>query len=126
MSAWRHPLLPVGLILMLFGVGNWYTGVDKGAEYEQLLATGKLTSSVADYDDFPELDASTTGMLLGTLRDGSDESTLLTAKLDFYRVLQSGGRLFVLVGLFCVAAGLTRFWYRRHVAERGALPARRG
>jgi hypothetical protein len=34
------------------------------------------------------------------------------AKLDFYRVVYSGGRLLTLLGMFCVAAGVIHFWYR--------------
>ena len=117
MSALRHPLLPVGVLLVLLGFGNWYIGKDKAGEYEELLATGKLPSPVEAFDEFHELDARTSATLLRSLQRGSDESALVNAKLDFYKVVQSGGRILVLVGLFCAAAGVVRS-YRQRVALR--------
>jgi hypothetical protein len=121
MNALRHPLLPVGLLLVVLGFGNWYTGKDKGSEYDELLSTGKLPSAAEPFEEFRELDARTSATLLRSLQRGSDESALVNAKLDFYKVVQSGGRIFVLLGLFCTAAGLVRS-YRQHVADRTAAP----
>ena len=118
MLALRNPLLPVGLLLVIMGLGNWYTGINKGAEYEQLLANTSSPAAAVQFDDFRELNARTTATLLSPLRRGSDERRLISAKLDFYRVVQSGGRIFILLGLFCTAAGLIRSWYRRHLSER--------
>jgi hypothetical protein len=128
MNALRHPLLPVGLLLVLLGFGNWYTGKDKGAEYEELLAAGKLPSPAEPFEEFRELDAHTSATLLRSLQRGSDESALVNAKLDFYKVVQSGGRILILVGLFCAAAGLVRSYRQRVVGRRTAAlrePARR-
>ena len=124
MSALRSPLLPVGLLLVIIGFGNWYTGQDKGAEYERLLATGNLPAPVEQFADFHELNAHTTATLLSALQRGTDEYTIVNAKLDFYKVVQSGGRLFILFGLFCAAAGMIRSWYRQRQAERGMLAPR--
>ena len=122
MGALRNPLMLVGLILIVIGFGNWYTGVDKGAEYERLLATWSLPTPVDDYEDFEHLNARTATTLLDPLQRGSDEYTLANAKLDFYKVVQSGGRLLILLGLFCSAAGAVRSWQRRRLEERGAGP----
>jgi|ERR1700687_5508455 len=120
MLAWRNPLLPIGVLLMILGFGNWYTGVGKGSEYEQLLAAGHLQAPVQDFDGFTQLGTRTNSTLLSSLQRGSDHPALANAKLDFYKVVQSGGRILVLVGLFCAAAGLIHSWYRHRVAERGA------
>jgi hypothetical protein len=122
----RSPLVLVGILLIIVGFGNWYTGVDKGAEYERLLAAGNLPTAVDDYEDFHQLTARTTATLLGPLQRGSDEYTLANAKLDFYKVVQSGGRMFALLGLFCSAAGVIRSWQRRRIAERSPLPEQPG
>jgi hypothetical protein len=122
MGALRNPLMLVGLVLIVIGFGNWYTGVDKGAEYERLLATWSLPTPVDDYEDFEHLNARTATTLLDPLQRGSDEYTLANAKLDFYKVVQSGGRLLILLGLFCSAAGAVRSWQRRRLEERGAAP----
>jgi hypothetical protein len=109
----RSALLPIGLLLVVIGLGNWYTGLTQGAQHEELLATGKLPAPVASFDDFPELNAHTTATLLKPLQRGSDQHTLVSAKLDFYKVVQSGGHILVLLGLFCSAAGVVRTWYRQ-------------
>ena len=119
MSTLRSPLLPVGLLLVIIGFGTWYTGQDTGAEYEQLLAAGNLPAPVEQFEDFRELDARTTATLLTALQRGADEYTIVNAKLDFYKVVQSGGRLLILLGLFCAAAGMIRSWYRQRQADRG-------
>ena len=126
MRTLRSPLILVGVLLIILGFGNWYTGVDKGAEYERLLAAGNLPAAVDDYDDFHQLTARTTATLLGPLQRGSDEYTLANAKLDFYKVVQSGGRMLALLGLFCTAAGVIRSWQRRRIAERGPVPVPNG
>jgi uncharacterized membrane protein len=123
MTRLRSPLILVGGALIIIGAGNWYTGVDKGAEYERLLAAGNLPTPVDDYEDFHHLTARTAATLLAPLQRGSDEYTLANAKLDFYKVVQSGGRLLMLLGLFCSVAGLMHPWQRRHAGEHDELPA---
>ncbi len=123
MSWLRSPLILVGVALIIIGAGNWYTGFDKGAEYERLLAAGNLPSAVDDYEDFHNLTARTAATLLAPLQRGSDEYTLANAKLDFYKVVQSGGRMLMLLGLFCAAAGAIRSWQRRRGSERDELLA---
>jgi len=118
MSAFRHPLLPVGLLLIILGIGNWWTGSARGREYEELLARGPLPGNLATFDEFRELTPRTNAMLLNPIQRGSDESTFANAKLDFYKIVQSGGRVLVLGGLFCAATGIFRAWYRqRHEAR---------
>jgi len=109
----RNPLLPVGLLLVILGFGNWYTGRDKGAQYEERLATGNIPAPAVHFDEFRELDAHTTATLLSPLQHGSDQHALIATKLDFYKVVRSGGRILILLGLFCIAAGLIRSWYRQ-------------
>jgi hypothetical protein len=123
MPALRNPLLPIGLLLVILGFGNWYTGRDKGAEYEELLATGDIAAPAVPFEEFRELNAHTTATLLTPLQRGSDQHTLVTTRLDFYKVVQSGGRILILLGLFCAAAGLTRSWYRERGERESASEA---
>jgi len=113
MALWRNPFFPVGLFLVVLGLSNWYTGRDKSVEYEQLLLAGKLPAPTQHFAEFPELNAHTTATLLRPLQRGNDAQTLVGTKLDFYRVVQSGGRMLVLVGLFCAAAGLIHSYRQR-------------
>ena len=119
MSVLRNPLLPVGLVLLGLGFGNWYTGRDKVLEHEQLLAAEAPPARVESFEEFRELDGRTNAALLRPLQGGNDAAAIINAKLDFYKVVQSGGRILMLVGLFCAAAGLIHSWYRQHLAERG-------
>jgi len=119
----RNPLFPVGLVLMMLGFGNWYTGLDKTREHEELLAARTESAPEGNFDEFRELNARTNATLLRTLQRGSDESTIINTKLDFYKVVQSGGRMLMMLGLFCTAAGVIHTWYRRRVAERDLASA---
>ncbi len=125
MSVLRQPLLPTGLLLIVLGFGNWFTGLDKGREYEALLAAGKIAPPVEHFEDFQELNAHTTATLLSNLQRGSDEHSIVNSKLDFYKVARSGGRILILLGLFCIVASVVRSWYRQHREER-QLPLRQG
>ena len=120
MAAFRNPLLPVGLLLVILGFGNWWTGCARGHEYEVLLASGPLPANLAAFEEFDEIDARTNVTLLDPIQRGNDESTFANAKLDFYKVVQSGGRVLVLAGLFCAATGLFHAWYRQRHMERSS------
>ncbi len=113
MALWRNPFFPVGLFLVLLGLGNWYAGRDKCVEYEQLLAAGRLPAPAQQFADFPELNAHTTATLLQPLQRGNDAQMLAGTRLDFYRVVRSGGRMLILAGLFCAAAGLIHSYRQR-------------
>jgi hypothetical protein len=123
MSAFRNPLLPVGLLLVILGVGNWWTGYARGHDYEMLLAGGPLPANLADYDEFDELTGRTNTTLLAPIQRGNDESTFVNAKLDFYKLVQSGGRMLCLAGLFSAVTGLLHAWYRQRHTQRNATPA---
>jgi uncharacterized membrane protein YidH (DUF202 family) len=118
MRTWRNPLLPIGLLLVILGCGNWYAGKHQIEEHERLLATGDIPAPATHFEEFRELTAHTTATLLSPLQHGSDQHTLISGKLDFYKVVQSGGRMLILLGLFCAAAGMIRTWYQQR-AERG-------
>ena len=118
MSALRNPLVPLGFVLVILGIGNWYTGHEKIIELEHLLAAGNLPPPVQHFDEFRELTARTNATLLRPLHGGDETTSLITAKLDLYRVVLAGGRMLILLGLFCAAAGFTHTWYRQRLAER--------
>jgi len=117
-------LIPIGLVLLLLGAGNWYTGISKITEYERVVAAATMPAAGGTADDFPELTARTRTTLLRALGPDGDENTAVRAKLDFYRVVHSGGRIVTLLGLFCSAAGLTRSWFRQRPKGQPPLPLR--
>lgn len=122
MTAVRNPLVPIGFVLVALGFGNWHTGRTKVAEHEQMLAAGNLPARVERYEEFRELSAHTNATLLRPLQAGSDATSVITEKLDFYRVVRSGGRMLMLLGLFSAAAGMIHGWYRQRQADQHGAP----
>lgn len=98
----------VGLLLTLIGVGNVYTGYVKTAQYEVLLAARE--ASAAREQVFTEPWRSP---LLSHLRVEQSPTDAARAKLDFYRVVYTGGRLLTLIGMLCAAGGAVIFWHRQ-------------
>jgi hypothetical protein len=109
----RNPLVPIGFLLALVGIGNWYTGLQRAAEHAQLLMAGPPAAPMQQFYEFDKLSARTNASLLEPFRSGADPSSLLHTKLDFYRVVETGGRFLILVGTFSAAAGFIHSWYRR-------------
>ncbi len=117
MTAWRNPVVPIGVVLLLLGAGNWYTGWSKMLEYESLLQRRGTPTAVQDFDDFSQLTARTNAMLLAPLQNVSSDYTFTHARLDFYQVVRSGGRVLMLAGVLLIATGLARTWYRQSAVD---------
>lgn len=107
---WHHPLLPVGVLLFVLGMGNWLVSRNKVFEYSHRADSGNAIHSIGSLEDFPRLTPRTNGALLERLHRGVGDYTLSDAKLDFYRVVQSGGRLLSVIGLTFIGAALIRRW----------------
>jgi hypothetical protein len=119
MRLFRNPLLPIGLLLVVVGLGNWLTGRDKTIEHERLLSTGEVAEPVQQFEEFDNLSARTNATLLRPFQRGADPSALIQSKLDFYRVVQAGGQLLIFLGFFAAVAGVIHSWYRVRHTERG-------
>ncbi len=122
MTLRRNPLLPIGLLLLALGLGNWYTGWSKAFEYEDLIAAGGSPSEVGDFQEFSRLTPRTNASLLRPLERGIDANAFIDAKLDFYRIVRSGGRILMLSGAFLSAASAIRMFYRRRKPRALVLP----
>jgi hypothetical protein len=121
MAVWRSPLIPIGVVVLLLGAGNWYTGWSKMLEYEALLRRGGAPPAVQDFDDFSHLTTRTNAMLLAPLQNVSIDYTFTHARLDFYQVVRSGGRMLMLAGMLLIATGLARSWYRQSALDERPL-----
>jgi hypothetical protein len=99
----RHPALPVGVLLFVLGIGNWLVSQNKLIEYRHRLVSVDSIEAVGALDDFPHLTQRTNETLLARLHRGSADSGRTVAKLDFYGVVQNGGRFFTLVGFALIA-----------------------
>jgi hypothetical protein len=109
MECLRTPLVLVGLLLGAIGFGNAYTGSRKIAEYEQLLAN--RAHSEMEHDRAVE-GAEVRLSLLDSFARAQVPSAAARSKLDFYRVVDTGGRLLSLLGVFCVVGGMIRARHR--------------
>jgi hypothetical protein len=112
MELLRTPLVVVGLLLTVIGFGNVYTGQNKTAEYEQLLANRTLSARQRS-EAAAEGRGSLRSSLLTTFERDQVPSAAARSKLDFYRVVDTGGRLLTLLGAFCAIGGILLAWYRR-------------
>ena len=96
-------------------VVSWSWGMQASAS----VAAGNLPARVEQFEEFRELNARTNASLLRPLQAGDDARSVVSDKLDFYRVVLAGGRMLVLLGLFTTAAGFIHSSYRRHLQAPG-------
>ncbi len=99
---YKNMLLVAGVLLILFGIGNWVTGALRTQPYAQYLRLHPGPRSQAQY-----LKAE----LLEPPDDERQERDVARAKLEFYQLVQSGGRFMVLLGSLCLLGG----WAARKV-----------
>lgn len=93
----RRPLILTGLLLMTVGVPEVIIGHTKAASYR-----AELESLPA-----PRRESDPT-RLYPTLTDADEKRAVIEAKVGYYELLRSAGRLLVLGGLAVIAIGLLR------------------
>jgi len=106
------PWFAIGLALTVLGAGNLYTGVDKTDEYERLLRQHRKVAVVDTYSDFEQLTEATNAAVLRPLQRTGGSFTMVTGKLDFYRLVRTGGEMMLMAGLFLAAVGAIHAAYR--------------
>ena len=102
---WRHPALPIGLVLVVLGVGNWSVSRPKVVEYTRRASAIDPIDTRASFEEFQRLTARTNSGVLEGLHRGSGDYRDADAKRDFYTVVDSGGRFIALVGLLLSGIG---------------------
>jgi hypothetical protein len=98
-------LIVGGVLLVLFGVANWLTGAVRTRpyiEYLELHPGPRLSSQALKAE------------LLEPLDEERQERDVARAKLEFYQVVQSGGRFMVLLGSVCLLGGWVAQRSRRY------------
>jgi hypothetical protein len=128
---WRHPALPVGVVLLILGVGNWMVSRDKVQEYSRRADLAAPQQQTESLHEFKRLTPRTNATVLERLHRRMGDYGMAAAKRDFYSVLQSGGRFITVAGLLSIGCGLLGRWRERRVmraaghglAPRGAPPA---
>jgi hypothetical protein len=100
-SLYRSHLFVTGTILVILGIGNYVAGTYKTAHYQEVLT-----------DMVPQTYITSPFFLREAGRpfpsDAWDRWEIARAKLDFYRVVQSGGRLMTALGTICTLLALLR------------------
>ena len=109
--AYKSLLLIAGVLLIAIGSGNWITGAVRTRPYIEYLR------------DHPGPRYTTENLktqLLEPPDEQREERNITRAKLDFYQLVQSGGRLMVVVGACCLIAALMNITGidRRSVSRR--------
>jgi hypothetical protein len=118
---WRYPTIPVGIVLVILGLGNWIASHSKVVEYEQRARESVSVEDPAPMGAFSRLTPRTSATLLDRLQPHFGDYGVAAARRDFYAVVQSGGRLITIVGMLLVGLGLLQ-WWREHRLQR--MPAR--
>jgi len=108
----RYPALPIGLVLIVLGVGNWSVSRSKVIEYT---ARVRVPPAVEDgsLEDFRRLTPRTNARVLDGLHRGPSAADVAAAKRDLYTVLETGGRLIAGSGAFLIGLGAFQHWRRR-------------
>lgn len=108
MTLLRHPVFAVGIVLLVLGVGNWMVARSRLAEYVDVQDGHEPVATLGNFEEFNELDARTNAELLRPLHRGVYDRVLTDTKIDFYKVVRSGGALFAFAGLgMILGAGAT-------------------
>ena len=110
---YKDMLLVAGVVLILFGIGNWVTGAlqtQPPAEYLRSHPGPGLRSRNLKAE------------LLEAPDNERQQRDVARAKLEFYQLVQSGGRFMVLLGCLCLLGG----WAVRKVSTYpNLLPSNR-
>jgi hypothetical protein len=109
---WKHPLLPIGVLLLAVGIGNWWISLGKVSEYSRRLAASREVES-GDLGGLSHLDARTNASLLRRLHRGPSTAGIAGAKRDFYQLVNNGGRLIAICGFGVLCVGAIRYWNER-------------
>ncbi|MGH7898559.1 MAG: hypothetical protein ACREQQ_11440, partial [Candidatus Binatia bacterium] len=102
---YKNLLLVTGGLLVLLGIGNWAIGALRTRPHAEFLQS------------HPEPRLPTENVkaeLLEPPDDQRQERDVARAKLEFYQLVQSGGRLLVLIGAVCLISGWATRLARRY------------
>jgi hypothetical protein len=112
-SFWRYPALPVGLVLIVLGLGNWGVSLPKASEYTRRASAPDPIEPRVSFAEFDRLTERTNAAVLESLHRGVGDYGINDAKRDFYTVVQSGGRLTAALGVLLAGLGIVQHWRRR-------------
>ena len=104
-------LMVCGLVCLVLGIGNWAVGAIETAKYQSLLRQTAQTGLEETYRSFQELDQQKNAEVLRRINDDREKSNAARAKLNFFFVVLTGGKLLFVIGAMLAlsaAVGLIR------------------
>lgn len=94
-SSW---LMVIGVVCLVMGIGNWTIGKIETTKYQALLHKTARTGLEENYRKFQELDHQKNEEVLRRINEDREKFNGARVKLDFFRVVLSGGRLLFFLG----------------------------
>jgi hypothetical protein len=107
LPAHKNMLFVAGTLLVMLGIGNWVTGAMRTRPYAEYLQK----------HPGPRPSQSVKADLLEPPDEERQERDVARAKLEFYLLVQTGGRLMVLLGALCLFGG----WIARRLTSYPSL-----
>ncbi len=112
---YKSRLLVTGIMLLCLGIGNWIVGNHKVTDYQSIVT--QVSPAVV-------LQSSLLAKGIWKLPTEEGERASARAKVDFYHVVVSGGRLLLSIGVLFIIAALIRL-HTRYPGEGYLWPAGR-
>jgi hypothetical protein len=119
---WRYPAVPIGIVLVVLGLGNWVGSHSQVVEYEQRARESDPVEGADSLRGFTRLTPRTSATLLDRLQPHFGDYGVAAARRDFYAVVESGGRIIAVIGLLLLGIGLLQRWRERRLERVPAPP----
>jgi hypothetical protein len=122
---WRHPALPIGVVLLVLGFGNSLVSRNKLSEYERHVGVPEAVEPSGSLQGYAQLTARTNAMLLERLHRRPGDYGVVDARRDLYIVIHDGGRLIAALGVLLIGVGTLGRWREqrmRRAAPRSPFP----
>jgi hypothetical protein len=98
-DVYSNAVFIVGVGCLILGIGNWVVGSVESSKYQNLLNKTARTGLEESYRNFQELDQQKNEEVLRRINENREKFNAARAKLQFFYVVLSGGRIMFLAGL---------------------------
>lgn len=95
---YSNNLLIVSAALIILGLGNWIVGAVETTKYQGLIYKTAQTGLEESYRSFRQLDQQKNEELLLRITQDRERFNAARAKLNFFYVVLTGGRIMFLIG----------------------------
>ena len=99
-------LLIAGIACLGLGIGNWAVGAVETGKYQNLIHRTEQTGLEESYRSFQELDHEKNEEVLRRINEDREKYNAARAKLNFFSVVLTGGRILFLCGVLLMLSSL--------------------